>query len=255
LSDCFYNPGDEGGPTAMGIMRTNGLPCGKNGEGVFAKFSRINHSCCPNSNHMWSEGGLEERLFALVDIPKEAEITTSYLTGDELLSSRQERRNVLMEKFRFQCRCRACALSDYSVKESDRRRRRCLDCYRKIQSISLSSEERPSLSCNADSTNELVEKIDAILNEGLDLMEQESLYQNVVKAALCLEAHRSVVEAGGPLSALKARQWMKQAYQFSAIARGYDDHMTVRLKYALEAQGPDHNISAIVPCNNETCSA
>ncbi|KAF9903700.1 hypothetical protein EC991_003427 [Linnemannia zychae] len=94
--------------TALGIVRTNGLPLGPDAVdcAVYKVLSRVNHSCAPNVHHTWNPKTKKEYLHAIEDIAAGGEILTSYL---EPFLVREDRMEFLRKNFKFECHCNLCA--------------------------------------------------------------------------------------------------------------------------------------------------
>ena len=104
--------------TVYGTERSNVFDCG-----LFEELSRINHSCCPNTT-MVSVNGLndtlpmgmkldhakpeEQALVSERDIKAGEEITLSYLGARNECRSTEIRRETLLEKYCFACKCKVC---------------------------------------------------------------------------------------------------------------------------------------------------
>eukprot|EP01066_Platyproteum_vivax_P020402 Platyproteum_vivax@DN8313_c0_g1_i1.p1 len=239
LFDCFANFYEP--PTTEGICKTNALPCGRNGVGVFATMSRINHSCTPNCNHVWSERGLEERVYALCNINAGQELFTSYLSLSELLSPRDIRSQALYEKFRFECTCNACCKHGSQLEESDTRRAACLSTCQRLVEATCGHDGDYAEGVPLETTKQHVEEenytheeIDKWVNDFMMAMDAEELQQCVAKAAMCVEAHRLILrKSDSPNCRLRALEWLKEAHTLNVIGRGPDDHLSIRLQYLI----------------------
>lgn len=80
---------------------------------VFDVFSRINHACTPNSMHKFiSEGKGALARIAVIKAAKPIkngeELTIDYIGCCNGLVPKQVRRNILLEKYKFFCRCKGC---------------------------------------------------------------------------------------------------------------------------------------------------
>lgn len=77
--------------------------------GLFNDISRVNHSCRPNAFWAWNEERSEGTLFAIDNIPNNAEILIEY-TADTKPSFKngQGRRDLLNRSYNFRCDCGAC---------------------------------------------------------------------------------------------------------------------------------------------------
>jgi len=122
LHDQRHDP-----PRLMGLIYSNGFsnsdqsrePCLYGGA-----TSRFNHSCRPNVGMDFS--GWTIRLFTSRNISRGEELCLSY---NQVIyyHTREERRKVLQNKYRFDCQCAACCHEgedDSKTKESDHRRLR-----------------------------------------------------------------------------------------------------------------------------------
>ena len=94
--------------------------------GVGIKVSRINHSCCPNSEpENWSEG--EMAIRATSKILEGQEITISYLEPMKNFNERQES----CQRFGFVCSCEVC--QDEEINKDD-------ETYEKFQNLKEEAE-------------------------------------------------------------------------------------------------------------------
>lgn len=92
---------------------TMGDPSGL-GMGVFANFSRINHSCIPNVHHSYNETIDREVVHAITFIAKDEEILRSCMVRNDRVWRRDERKIYLRDKAwaGFSCTCAACVGPD-----------------------------------------------------------------------------------------------------------------------------------------------
>lgn len=124
LADSCRSPGAS--KSARGIARTNGFPhWNDDSQGcLYLTISRFNHSCNPNVQNTWQEEEGAEVLYANQDIELGRELSISYLSYSELCAPREQRRERLRRKFRFDCFCDTCSLSGELLEKSDERRAR-----------------------------------------------------------------------------------------------------------------------------------
>ncbi|KAK4574815.1 hypothetical protein LTR86_001657 [Recurvomyces mirabilis] len=87
----------------LAIFKTNSVGS-ETGTGVFATYSRINHSCTPNIDNSHIDD--HELLYAIRDIKAGEEITTSYIDG---LTFPKAWRAHTLARWHFTCKCEACA--------------------------------------------------------------------------------------------------------------------------------------------------
>ncbi|CCX06260.1 hypothetical protein FPQ18DRAFT_354171 [Pyronema domesticum] len=99
-------------PPFLSIISTNafGLGIDATKSGVFETCSRFNHSCVPNANFVWNEGGQKLEVRAVEDIQEGEEILLSYLGSKLAMADRLERQQSLRLRYGFQCQCAACGL-------------------------------------------------------------------------------------------------------------------------------------------------
>ena len=95
----------------------------KTRSGIFLLASRINHSCIPNAYCAWnSDLGKKGRLtvYAIVYIPKHAEILIDYCYPDSFKS--RDQRHQGRSNYGFTCTCTACQLNTDSGMRSQNSR-------------------------------------------------------------------------------------------------------------------------------------
>jgi hypothetical protein len=110
------NPGKQ---PFSGLIQTNALPLGPGSSigGIFPVISRINHDCCPNTQHTWNSSIKQETIHAIRDIKAGEEIIISYNLG----GPRQLWRERMKEEFKFDCACELCSIPTDGLRESDNR--------------------------------------------------------------------------------------------------------------------------------------
>jgi hypothetical protein len=111
---------------AVGIVQTNHRALVRNDEffvGVFARASRVNHSCRPNAIENWDPRGPGTlSLRAIYDIREGDESTVAYRPATARLS-KTERIQMLREDFGFLCTCPVCMIPVSATSASNHRRR------------------------------------------------------------------------------------------------------------------------------------
>ena len=123
LCDKFSDSGNGLAKTARGIWNSNsfpmedimadGLAAAKDGvhrSAVYRLCSRINHSCRPNCFAAWNALLGRQTLHALREIGQGEELTVAYVGGAEA-GVRASRRQMLADKYHFDCSCEACSLT------------------------------------------------------------------------------------------------------------------------------------------------
>ncbi|KAJ7784720.1 hypothetical protein B0H16DRAFT_1682034 [Mycena metata] len=83
------------------------------------QLCRANHSCAPNAHYSPVVDTFECKLSAMRAIAEGEEITMAYAN---VAASTAERRECLLERYKFECHCTACDLPEPQATESDRRR-------------------------------------------------------------------------------------------------------------------------------------
>lgn len=77
---------------------------GTDGAGIFATYTRINHSCAPNTDWDWQPDSQALEVCANQDIAAGEEITITYI--DTLQPYETRARELAV--YGFECRCKAC---------------------------------------------------------------------------------------------------------------------------------------------------
>ena len=124
--DIFQGEDSSSSQTERGIYFTNCFTLGndpRSPTGMLPILSRINHSCCPNTEFHWDSGLSEEHLRATRDIREGEELLDCYL--DLNLPgrlTRDQRRNILRGGYGFWCDCQFCDKPQSEVAAQDRLR-------------------------------------------------------------------------------------------------------------------------------------
>jgi len=103
------------------VFNTNSVMMGARkqwGSGVFALYSRINHSCIPNVQNSYNATIGKEVVHAIRDISKGEELLTSYVHN---LRTREQRGEAL-KPYGFKCSCEACIGPEAEEHEARRQR-------------------------------------------------------------------------------------------------------------------------------------
>ncbi len=108
----------EGGDTLLDKARCNGVALGDGRGGVFAAFSRLNHSCVPNCSFLFREGRM--RVTTVQHVAQDQEVTISYRPNDLAKEGgRVARRAQLLRRFAFLCRCAECAREEQEEEQRE----------------------------------------------------------------------------------------------------------------------------------------
>lgn len=95
--------------TQLSIFVINGMRMdgdASDGDGLFALYSRINHSCSPNVAKSYNPTIKRLTVHAIRDIKAGDQLFTDYVNGT--LHPKTWRQTVLLDNWRFICQCRAC---------------------------------------------------------------------------------------------------------------------------------------------------
>jgi hypothetical protein len=191
----LYNCFEKEHPPPSGILRTNYLPvditptpdvgdaCGV--KGIFELLCRANHSCSPNVNYFFDFATFSGQFWAVRDIQPGEEICIQYLW---LLRTREKRREVGEEYFRFTCQCRICSRSHAESEQGDARRLFIDSLMPDIETPSLANDK-----LNEDVTIQQLE-------DAVKYAEEEELFVFIgrirIAGAKLLIEQQSWVEAG-----------------------------------------------------------
>ncbi|GAA5868175.1 hypothetical protein JCM8547_003369 [Rhodosporidiobolus lusitaniae] len=125
LSNAFANvEGAYLGRTstnAFPIVSLSDLPPSANADavtytGVFPLAARLNHSCAANCRFEWSAKEWALSVRTNREVRKGEELMVSYVVP---FQKRRERREELRVKYRFECQCEWCSLSDEESAKKD----------------------------------------------------------------------------------------------------------------------------------------
>ncbi|KAI7563673.1 hypothetical protein KC317_g7580 [Hortaea werneckii] len=103
------------------IFTTNSMKMrsrGQHGTAVYMTYSRLNHSCSPNTYNVYNNFQGLETVHATRDISAGEEITVSYI---ELLRTRNQRAASL-KRWGFTCACKCCKGASSSISQARRQR-------------------------------------------------------------------------------------------------------------------------------------
>ena len=108
-------------------------------RGLFLEAARINHSCKPNAYWQWNPLLQRLTIHAMAEIPKDEEITISYIPATDH-DTRQERQRKL-DSWNFQCGCEACEPEMPFGQNSDARRREMYNLQAKIDADNYTDDD------------------------------------------------------------------------------------------------------------------
>ncbi|ORY91709.1 hypothetical protein BCR35DRAFT_298989 [Leucosporidium creatinivorum] len=134
LSNCF-----AGSDTIFGRVETNGAPvisfegAGNAADpvtytGVFPLYSRINHACDANARPEWDWERFELGVRTTRAVKAGEELCVTYIVP---FQKRRERREELLVKWRFECQCSWCSLSDEESAKRDIEREKMAEAFMK----------------------------------------------------------------------------------------------------------------------------
>ena len=86
-------------------------------DAVYKQFSRINHSCYPNSFTECEAGSVTHSMKAGRTIKKGQEVTINYLGSKD--GTKEDRMEDLLDTWFFKCSCEVCSLTGKASEEND----------------------------------------------------------------------------------------------------------------------------------------
>ncbi|KAI1764292.1 hypothetical protein GGR53DRAFT_466561 [Hypoxylon sp. FL1150] len=173
------------------------LPNELHGSGVFLTYTRINHSCVPNTNWNFDGGSMTMWVTAIQDIAEDEEITISYTIAQ--LPHRT--RAAQLEHYGFECRCEACDGPDKEASNERRERMVELDMLFevyagnvKIDDSTLPADRR--IKDHSAAAEFASEYIDLLIAERLLGSELVRGYDRLKYYRILLGDHESALKAG-----------------------------------------------------------
>ena len=118
------------------------------GEAVYLTISRINHSCSPNV--LWSHkrsNRMMKEVRALRDIDVGEELCASYLANYYVYATSSERKTVLQQGWKFECKCRVCNLPDDEQEENDKKRMKMKKLHKETLALQEESKLQEAFVC------------------------------------------------------------------------------------------------------------
>ena len=197
--------------TLLGIVSTNGL-IQQNGKTlVFIEISKLNNSCLPNVAFEFVPP--YGRIFAVKDIKKGEELCMDYGGYGSRFSSLKDRKEMLKDKYDFECGCELCTMDecDYRIIESARVR------FKKLE------EQIPK------TTDPRI--VGSLIKERFEMMEKGQL---MFPSLVALHANDSFQLANGLGNQEEARRFAKMAYDSLVIIYGKTNPRSKLYKLYLE---------------------
>ena len=92
--------------------------------GLYHNFSRVNHSCVPNTVWSWVMGDFRKhQVRAIMTIEKNEEILITYWEQPEFVyGSREFRQQKMLQYGGFLCKCSECSLEEEDLEDNERMR-------------------------------------------------------------------------------------------------------------------------------------
>jgi len=205
--------GSDGQASAVGIVRTNGLPIEDGTDagslGVYLTVSRFNHSCNHNVNNSWQPDMGMEVLHATRDIEEGEELCITYI---DFFQPREARQIELERVFKFRCNCEACSGMDAaSLERSDFVRHRL-------------AQLRDALPQSQSLLPRVVHKMVSLIDEELDGNPPAKCCVYSIGYQVAASAHD--VQLAGEMA--------RKACEFSAMAEGEHSWRTMMLQKCAE---------------------
>ncbi|KAH8915629.1 hypothetical protein BT69DRAFT_1341068 [Atractiella rhizophila] len=107
---------------------------------LFPLVSRINHSCLPTADHCINWPTLQMQVYLVSTLPPSTEITIEYLPR-LIQRTTEERKELLMDTFGFECACELCGANDDKKKRSDERRKEIDGLVKRVASREMGRED------------------------------------------------------------------------------------------------------------------
>ena len=197
--------------TLLGIVSTNGL-IQQNGKTlVFIEISKLNNSCLPNVAFEFVPP--YGRIFAVKDIKKGEELCIDYGGYGSRFSSLKDRKEMLKDKYDFDCGCELCTMDDCKYREIESARVR----FKKLE------EQIPK------TTDPQI--VGSLIKERFEMMEKGQL---MFPSLLALHANDSFQLANGLGNQEEARRFAKMAYDSLVIIYGKTNSRSKLYKLYLE---------------------
>ncbi|KAH8103018.1 SET domain-containing protein [Cristinia sonorae] len=211
---------------AQGIFESNALLLpGSNSQhenaGVFLLASRFNSSCAPNVSKCWNPA-LRIMLFrTLRDVQEGEELCFNYC---DVLGTREQRREDIMEERNFLCRCTVCELDDEQSKVSDERRKTISRLFDEVAACG----REPTLGMRK-------------IKKALRLLQEEHLVH--YEASFYYDAFQFCIMVS---DFMNAKAWIRRAWEVSCCTSGPDSDVA-RMFKLYWANPRAHHLAGTLP--------
>lgn len=161
--------------------------------GVFAKSSRLNHSCVPNVHHSYNPVLKRNTIFAVKDIKHDEELCITYLGGEGHYYVRAQRVEFLRSNYGFTCDCPAC--SDRTGASNRRREDMASIAWGLEQFKQGSKVNSPFIPrTRLDALKQEEDLVAVMLEEGIVTIELGKAYRTASMQALALKDYSRALE-------------------------------------------------------------
>ena len=208
LYDCHQKQDTK---SLLGIVSTNGLIQQNGNTLVFLTISKLNNSCLPNVAFEFVPP--YGRIFAIKDIKKEEELCIDYGGYGSRFSNLNDRREMLKDKYDFDCACDLCTMDANKYIEIEKSRLR----YKTIEEQIPKTTDPQKMGC--------------LIKERFEMMEKGQLMH---PGLVALHANDSFQLANGLGNYDEAKRYAKMAHDALSIKYGKDNPRSILYKNYLE---------------------
>jgi len=215
---------DKNITAGAGIFMTNSFDMAGSPHGescaMYCAIARLNHSCIPNAQQTHIPDTMEEVLIASRTIEVGDEINDCYI---DLRASRNDRRDILNDLYKFDCECHACnpVSGNLDVTLDDKRRTKAYS----IDDILISvAESDPDAAYTL--ALDLIKLLESKESLQWSIRYIASAYMNAYHLANALEMKRSIII-----------QYLTKVYQYYRLLEGASSPETVRVRSMLLKHG------------------
>ena len=207
-----------------GIFMTNSFDMADSPHGescaMYCAIARLNHSCVPNAQQTHIPDTMEEVLIASRTIEIGDEINDCYI---DLRASRNDRRNILNNLYKFDCECDACNPLDgnFDITLDDKRRTKAYSIDNILVSV---AESDPDTAYTM--TLDLIKLLESKESAPWSVRYIAGAYMSAYHLANALEMKRS-----------KIVEYLTKAHQYYALLQGASSPETIRVHTMLLKRG------------------